>query len=263
MKSLDGGGLRDTPGELTLRRFRAGELPGEERIRIEQRLADSAELRARLRALDDEQEAFEREVPFAEFAGGVDRARRHPPVVRQRLPRGSFVALGAAAAAMALFVALPRSPTSRTKGGSQAAVSVRIGNVVTGAQRDARPDQIEVLVPGDRVRVGHHLEAARWLMVLSIDDAGVVTPLHPRQGQAVTVEATPQPSYLPDSIEFTAAGRERLVILVASKPFVASDGVQAAHSGYRRSGGDLAAVVVAQPEAGPPWQEFAYLFEKP
>ncbi len=80
------------PGELELRRRRAGELTSAAMLAIDEHVATCPACRLRLRALDDEQRRFETEISFDRFAAGVERAARVParrPVARAWVYRRS------------------------------------------------------------------------------------------------------------------------------------------------------------------------------
>ena len=73
--------------ELALRCYRAGEFAADACAEVDRHLASCPACRAKMRVLVEEQRAFEREIPFERFAGGVERAQRVP---RQR-PRRAWV----------------------------------------------------------------------------------------------------------------------------------------------------------------------------
>ena len=92
---------------------------------------------------------------------------------------------------------------------------------VAGAagQRTARVDATEPLSAGERLRIGYQTGGHRYLLSLSIDEHGEVTPLYPEQGASLTVPAgVPSAThFLPDSLELTGAGLERIIV-VLSRP---------------------------------------------
>ena len=178
-------------GELELRRRRAGEALGAEGPAIEAHAAACAECKARIRALDDEQRRFEAAISFDRFAAGVERAARGTPAVsRRRAPiRGWMVvptlAMAAAVAVMVTFHGLPWSWTrvhppgyDGIKGG--AGMLVRVAGAA--GQRTARVDATEPLSAGERLRIGYQTGGHRYLLSLSIDEHGEVTPLYPETG---------------------------------------------------------------------------------
>ena len=94
---------------------------------------------------------------------------------------------------------------------------------------------------GERLRLGYRVLAPGHLVALTVDDTGQVTPLYPERGASLPV--APQGAdltYLPDSVELTGAGRERVYLFVAERPFSVDDAAAATRAAFERSGrGDL------------------------
>ena len=247
-------------GELALRRFRAGEFSAERQAQIEQHISSCAVCRTRLRGLAEEQRDFEREVSFERFAGGVERARRVPRARPRQLWSLGFAGLLAAAAVAAFFVRGPSHSRNAIKGAS-AEATVRIASAGGAVQRIAPPGSHEVLEPGDRVRLGYKTVDPRFLAAVSVDDQGEVTPLYPEAGPALSVAANQETVYLPDSIEFTGVGRERVFLFLARNPFDLQAAKQAVASGYQASKGDIEALPSPAFTGGQ--QVFSWLFRKP
>ncbi|MBN2575366.1 MAG: DUF4384 domain-containing protein [Deltaproteobacteria bacterium] len=246
--------------ELALRRYRAGEFSAEQCQETDRHLAVCAPCRSRLRMLVEEQRAFEREIPFERFAGGVERARRVP---RQRPRRIWFAGLGGALAAAAVALFLARTPATgfnRTKG-STVQATVRVASAVASAQRSVPPGSQEVLEPGDRVRLGYRSEEPRYLAAVSVDDTGEITLLYPETGPALAISPTATTTYLPDSLEFTGEGREKVFLFLARKPFDSMAAKQAVKTALESAKGDLA--ILANPTFAGGQQVFSWLFRKP
>jgi hypothetical protein len=212
------------PGELTMRRFLA-----EESLEagVLSHLRECSECGGRLGLLREETKSFEAEVPFERFAVGVEKSVRLQQ--QQQKPRrvsrvGWLVALAAGLVAVVLATG-PREGTTRLKGGEE------VDFVVAGAngQRNAAP--VEQLVPGERVRIG--VSGHRYVTALSIDDRGVVSTVY-----AEAVAGLGQ-TWLPDSIEFTGAGREHVVVVLSDGP-VASDSIATQlKDRFKTANGDL------------------------
>jgi hypothetical protein len=269
MRSLrdpDGGrGPGAHVGELQLRRFRLGELAIEAQAAVARHTAECPGCRARLETLDAEQRAFSNEIPFARFAGGVERAARVPRAVTSSSRRwlvGSTGLLAAAAAALLLVrpgdrpadltIASDGTGTrnnafdlpgrNRRKGGAPPG-NIRIAGADGTTQRSVGSGATVSLAPGDRLRLGYRTGAAAHLVALSIDEAGQVTALYPERGPGLAIPParTTGPadvSYLPDSLELTGRGRERVYLILAPRPFTveaAAAAVRAAHA----AAGDL------------------------
>ena len=252
-------------GELTLRRRRAGEpLDGAGAIEtVDAHLAACAACKARSRGLDDEQRRFEQEISFDRFAAGVERATRSgASAPRRRVPARVwlFPTMAMAAAVALVFTFAPRTPTrdaNRIKGG--AGVTVRVAG--SAGQRTARIDAAEPLAPGERLRIGYQSGGHRYLLSLSIDQHGEVTPLYPEAGVSLPVPdgAERATRYLPDSLELTGAGIERIIVLLSDQPIDVEAARRSARAAYDQAGGDLSRL----PRLALPAEEFERTFAKP
>jgi hypothetical protein len=258
-------------GELALRRHRVGEALGAEGMVIEAHAAACAECKARLRALDDEQRRFEAAISFDRFAAGVERAARGTPVVaRRRAPIRSWMVVPtlAMAAAVAVVVTFhgplhgpwaPVHPPGYDGSEGGAGMIVRVAG--TAGQRTARVDATEPLSAGERLRIGYQTGGHRYLLSLSIDEHGEVTPLYPEQGASLTVPAgvSSATHFLPDSLELTGAGLERIIVVLSDQPVDMAVARQAARAAYDRAGGDLGHL----PRLELPGEQFTRTFAKP
>ena len=254
-------------GELELRRRRAGETLGAEGPTIEAHAATCAECKARIRALDDEQRRFEAAISFDRFAAGVERAARGAPAVaRRRAPIRSWMVVPTLAMAAAVAVVVTfHGPSARVhpagydgiKGG--AGMLVRVAGAA--GQRTARVDATEPLSAGERLRIGYQTGGHRYLLSLSIDERGEVTPLYPEQGPSLTVPAgvASATHFLPDSLELTGAGLERIIVVLSDQPVDMAVARQAARAAYDRAGGDLGRL----PRLDLPGEQFTRTFSKP
>jgi len=106
------------------------------------------------------------------------------------------------------------------------------------ARRGRRP---ETLAPGERVRIGYQRGPHRYLLALSVDDHGEVTPLYPEAGQSLRIESNDASGidYLPDSVEFTGSAQERLVVVLSDQPIDVEAARRAARAAYERAKGDV------------------------
>jgi hypothetical protein len=247
---------RDHVGELRLRRYRAGELAAQEYEEVSRHTGECGACRARLKGFDDEQRSFEREIPFERFAGGVERAQRVPRARPRRVWSVGAAGLAAAAAVMLLFVHPDRFNGIKS-GTTEAALRIASAN---GAQRTA--DKLEALRPGERARIGVRAGEPRHLVAVSIDDSGTVTPLYPERGGDLAVEPRRELTYLPDSIEFTGHGRERVFLLLSDRPLSVDEVEKAARAAHARARGDLSAINTVVVE-GKKTEQFTWLLEKP
>ena len=67
------------------------------------------------------------------------------------------------------------------------------------------------------------------------------------------------PSYLPDSIEFTDAGTERLFVIMSDHPIDVDAARRAARASYERANGDI----LKMPPLELPGEQFQRTFLKP
>lgn len=245
--------------EMALRRFWAGELAAPEKPAVEAHTAACPRCRARLKEMGDEQRRFEQEISFDRFAAGVERAARTPrrvPAAARGLSLAGptmrwFFPLASVAAAMALtFTVAPRlrsgdSPVDHAlnhlKGGS--GITVQIAPAGRGPQRTAAVSAPETLSPGERLRIGYQPGTHRYVTALSIDDQGEVSPIYPEAGHSLPVSRAKgsigSAQYLPDSIELTGKGSERVIVILSDQPLEVEAVKQAALRAFQRAG-DLA-----------------------
>ena len=265
--------LRDSHvGELALRRLRAGEAFAHEGSDVAAdmvaHLGACVDCRARGKALDEEQRRFEQEISFDRFAAGVERAARRSEAPRRAAPLRTLrfmVPALSLAAGIALFVGVTgrHDPVggahNSVKGG--AAITVRVSAGDTGPQRFAAESAPEALAPGERVRIGYQPGPRRYLLSLSIDERGQVTPLYPEAGRSVAVSRAVGEGlrYLPDSIEFTDAGAERLFVILSDQPIDVDAARRAARASFDRAKGDI----LHMPALELPGEQFQRTFIKP
>jgi hypothetical protein len=223
------------PRALVLRQLLAQE-PVADAVRAH--ASACAECQQRLEAFRAEQGAFEAEIPFERFAAGVERASRVPAApARPRWPLAAGV--GLALAASLLVVLRPTTtPETRLKGGAQVELVVAsAGRGQRPASRD--PAVAEPLSAGDRVRIGVESGAWRYVVAVSVDEAGQITPLYPEHGAALSLERRAGTEYLPESLEFTGQGLERVIVVLADTPLPVEAVSAAAHDAFVASGNQL------------------------
>ncbi|MBX7112719.1 MAG: DUF4384 domain-containing protein [Myxococcaceae bacterium] len=249
--------------ELSLRQLFASE----EVLAVErQHLEQCGECRARLENLREEQRQFEAEFSFERFAGGVDRAVRE-----QKRPRSSpntwlrwSVAL---AASLVLVVIGARGGLFETSDGgpnrikSGAEVEVVVRGVGAGLQRTVAAGLAapEPLAEGEQVRIGYRTGDFRYVAALSIDAYGAVTMIYPEAGQSALAKGGDALVYLPDSLEFTGHGLERVFVVLSSEPLPLDVLSRAAQEAYRAAGNDLSRLSLL----AVPGEQFQRTFLKP
>ncbi|MBL8920816.1 MAG: ACP synthase [Myxococcaceae bacterium] len=227
------------PGSLTLRRLHAGEAVGDE---VTLHVAACEACSATLASFSSEQQAFEQQISFDRFAAGVERAAREasrPPPQRRWLQPMLALAAGLVVIAGAQLVLSRVEPGSgnRLKGG--AAVQVVVAG--RGPQRDAseKPHVAEALAAGERVRIGLTPDPWKYAIVVSIDDAGEITPIYVDNGHSLAVGASKDTVWLPESLEFTGAGLEHVVIVLSSSPLSLDQLASALRLAFDDARGDL------------------------
>jgi hypothetical protein len=273
------------PGDLALRRFRIGELSGDARDEAARHTAACATCKARLDALADEQAAFAAAIPFERFAGGVERAARVPRArSRFGLRRRGWLAAGGAvfAAAAALVLVVRPQVTRQDDGGALTApagsnnlkgaastsydASLRVGRLdgvgAGGSQRALAPGANAQLAAGELLRLGYEAPAPAQLVVLSVDDQGEVSAIYPEAGDSQPVAGTRAMTYLPDSVELTGAGRERLFLLLGDRAFSVDAARDAVRASFTAARGELAAMRLPT-VAGTTITGFSWLLGKP
>ncbi|MCI0572050.1 MAG: DUF4384 domain-containing protein [Myxococcaceae bacterium] len=220
----------------TLTRLRAGELTASEETTVSTHLGSCPPCAAKLAELEEEAVRFEVRIPFARFEAGVraKSARRAPG----RKLAWLVPTLSLAAAAVLAVVALPRTdaPGNRLKGGADVTLAIASAS---GTQRTAQAAGPEALARGDRVRIGYTAGSLRFILAVSVDATGEVTPLYPEAGTSIPAASGPGPHYLPDSLEFTGRGAEAVVVVMSERPLPVERAVVAAREAYRQTGGDV------------------------
>jgi hypothetical protein len=194
------------PSDLRLDRHLAGELLGQERSAVDAHLRICRECRERAAARQSDEA-----LPALRFP------RRQRPAMR------GMAALAAAAAVLFVLRGDDRilAPATRAKG------SDRVGLYVQhdGALRPGRFG--EVVHPGDSIQLTTWLGARRWIAVISVDAAGVVSVY---QGGA-PLAAWQEPGEdvpLPSSVRLDATlGRETIYVFVCRGPIELDPIVQA------------------------------------
>ena len=181
--------------DLYLERYRLGELPKDERGRIEQLLELDPELRGRLDALKESEGELARRYPAPDLADRIrGRLRQATAAERTQVsePRTwGWLVPAVAAAALLLVVGptliWPPSPTDDIliKGADAELVVFR--KTPSGSER---LESGASALPGDLIRVGYRAAGHAFGVIVSTDGRGSVTQHLPRSGgQAAALEA--------------------------------------------------------------------------
>lgn len=250
--------------EWTLRRLHVGELPAPEATQARAHVAGCTACGAVLKEVEDAQSRFEAEVPFERFAAQVERATTRQPAPRRPQWERAARPLAAMAATVLVLVGVGRFMAledgteprgNRIKGGAVA--ELRIGG--DGPQRTAGTERPEPMAPGERVRLGYEAGAHRYVMAVSVDARGEVTPLYPETGESLSVEPGPGMHWLPDSLEFTGSGAERVVLVLSDTPLKVDAVTSAARDAFEAGGRDVAHL----PELDVPGEQTHWMLLKP
>lgn len=242
--------------ELELRRLRAGEILGFEEQELRRHLTDCVDCRQTFDALEAEDRAFQQAVPFERFEPGV-RAKAEQLEASGALPERerkakwpvwlrTTWAVPLVLTAMMMVVVVVRSDelvqsvgggerANRIKG-TGASITLRIAGADDGPQRSAAENGIEALAPGERIRIGYRAGPHRYLLALSIDANGEVTPLYPERGESLMIV---DEAFLPDSVEFTGTGAERVIVLLTDEPVSVDQATDAARRAFTESDGQM------------------------
>lgn len=259
------GPARGHTGEMKLRRFLADELADDDKEAVGNHAAACAACARRLEGLRAEQRAFEGQISLDRFAAGVERAVRVPreagkPAATRWWKRptsawsfGGMFGLFAVAFTVALIVtAQPLFEQIRVRNaadvalhrnnlkGGGADVEIRIAAPDDGPQRMAAATTVEPVARGERLRIGVKPGGRRYLFAVSIDDKGVVTALYPETGVSVAVPPTMDLQYLPDSVELTGSGIERLIVVLSDEPLELDIMRRSAVAAFQKAKGNVA-----------------------
>jgi hypothetical protein len=223
MTRLDDATLTRVP-DLYLERYRLGELPDDERDRIERLLELDLTLRHRLSALEDSEGEIARELP-APLMDGRIRARARAGGTARRVTTPAWrgwlsPALAAAAVVLAVGAGVLWSPGGggdgiRLKGASPGLVVFR----KTGDGSE-RLEPGATVHPGDLIRLGYRAAGRSYGAIVSTDGNGAVTMHLPASGgKAATLKAGGT-VLLDFSYELDAAPRwERFYLVTGDQPF--------------------------------------------
>jgi hypothetical protein len=228
--------------EWTLRRLRAGELPGAQAQQARSHVDACAECQRGLQGVVEEQARFEAQVPFEHFAAGVEDALREKGGKPSR-PRvnGLLVAVAATVLlAVAVHPFLEPGSVNRLKGSGTSA-SLRIGG--EGPQRAVLPGDTETVLPTERVRIGYPAGPYSYILAVSLDDSGEFSVLYASEEQrSLRVEPGARRHWLPDSVRFTGTGNERVMVLLSHEPLAVRTGAARALRAWEMAGHQVSAM---------------------
>ena len=210
--------------DLFLERYRLGELPEDERGRIERLLLLDSELRGRLDALEASDAEVARSYPAPLMderirgrarAAGISKSQTTPA----RRAGWLMPALAAAAVLLAAGVGVVRSPQPGDgillKGGDAELIVFR--KTAAGSER-LEPGA--PAGPGDLIRVGYRAAGQPYGAIVSTDGNGNVTQHLPRSGGRAASLESGTTVLLDFSYELDDAPRwERFYLVTGAEPF--------------------------------------------
>lgn len=216
--------------DLAFDEWRAGELEGGARARLESHLASCERCRTRTDAQEQAAAAFLQRFPPPPQPA-ITAIGHEPRHERRRVP---WVAAGASllavAAALVLVVRPAGNETTRTKGGAHVAFFVKRGERVFEGSSGER------LQAGDRLRFTVTLQRAQHLAIFSRDARGVASVYYPA-GSATRVLPAGRDIALDSSVELDATlGDERLYALFCDDAIA----VEAIRAALERTGSVVA-----------------------
>jgi hypothetical protein len=210
--------------DLYLERYLLGELPEDDRRRIEQLLELDPELRGRLDALQGSNRDLAQRYPAPEMAERIRGRLRQAAAGRTRMseprPWGWLVpALAAAALLLVVGPTLIQPPTPTDdiliKGADAELVVFR--KTPSGSERLERGASA---LPGDLIRVGYRAAGEGFGVIVSTDGRGSVTQHLPRSGSEAAALEAGGTVLLDFSYELDdAPGWERFYLVTGNEPF--------------------------------------------
>ena len=215
--------------DLYLERYRLGELPEEERGRIERLLALEPELRGRLETLTHSDSQVAQRYPAREAAVRIrDRARVDDAAAASPRRTTSFAQLGAvwlapAVAAATVVLAVGAALAPLPSPGDGILLKGAEAELVVFRKTPSGSERLEAgasASAGDLIRVGYKAAGQVYGAIVSTDGHGSVTQHLPRSGgRAASLEAGGT-VLLEFSYELDDAPRwERFYLVTAGEPF--------------------------------------------
>ena len=231
---------REPIPDLTLERYRLGELPDREMTALGRRVEEDPGTRERLRALDLSDRQLRQSHPPEQMAREIEARLEtlRPREVRRWAPVAPLWPLPAAVAAVA-FLALALAPTifvSDRPVPGQPAEDVRVKGLkphLTLYRKTAKGTEVLAdgarVSRGDLVRVAYQAAGREYGVILSVDGRGVVTRHLPQAGETAARLDGGGEMLLEFAYELDDAPRwERFYLVTGDSPFQIGPVVRAA-----------------------------------
>ena len=221
--------------DLTLERYRLGELPADRAAEVQQWLAEDEGLARRLSALEASDATIR-----AEHGGWAEEVRRRSAARAAARGHRPIVAIGAlAAAALVAAVMMPRAFAPSAEDTSVRVKGLRPALVLfrkTPRSSEALENGARVRA-GDLIRLGYRSAGRKYGAIVSIDGRGQVTRHLPRQGSAAARLSAGDAILLDHAYELDDAPRwERFYLITADAPFEMALPMDAARRAARPAG---------------------------
>ncbi len=230
------GTRRESCSQAALAKLRAGELDDEAAARTRSHLSSCALCLREMDRLEQEEQQFRKEVSLAGFRRRQERKQAAHARRRWAGPAGLAIAaslLGVLALGPLRDLLKP-TPRNQLKGTSPA-LELYVGGA--GARpRVAVPD--EQLSPGEKIRVAIRAPSASdgYVVVISVDEAGEATALYPETGESLPSDPGAGSHLLPDSVELTGQGFEKVIAVFSARPLRVDQVLEAARAELSRAG---------------------------
>jgi anti-sigma factor RsiW len=215
--------------DLTLERYRLGELPSGAMHRVQAALATDPEVRARLASLEEADAAAREAYQPTDLARDIRRRAERTPMGPAATRHLLWLVPAAVATAVALVAV--RNAAWMPAGGPSTAIEsgdeerIKGDEAVLFVYRNTGAGG-EPLADGDRARTGDVLRVAYRVsqpafgMIVSVDGRGVVTRHLPEQGEHAVALGTGGTVFLNDAFELDdAPAVERFYFVCARQPF--------------------------------------------
>lgn len=212
--------------DITLERYRLGELPPAERDRIESAVAADPALRTRLAAIERSDRDIAATYPAGEMAAAVRRkTRAHPPAAatpaasaRAWLRPAMVVAASVCLMAVAATLWLRQPVVDDTTIKSGAVPSLVLHRRTTSGSEELTPGA--KVRQGDQIRVGYRASGRHFGAIVSIDGRGNLTAHLPRTGERAAVLQPSGTVFLDFAYELDDAPRwERFYFVTSDTEF--------------------------------------------
>ncbi len=229
----------DRVPDVLLEQYRLGELSPDATERLERRLTEDADLRARLEALEQSDAEIRRQYPPEWLAGQIRLRLGSATSPSARPPRAAWrrwaMPVAVAVTAFGAMVLMPSlvGPPERFKGSGPSLTLYR--RTAEGSEKLTEGDPVR---KGDLVRIGYQATGRAYGVILSIDGRGAVTRHLPIEGDAAAALDRGGLVLLDHAYELDDAPRwEAFYFVTSDAPFEVAPVLAAAREAGARAAG--------------------------